>query len=71
MLEQKAWAPTLSEAHRNMFDAMTSQPESLDEIAARAGLSAAQAAAIATELELLEYISSYSGKRYAKHVITE
>ena len=54
-----------------MFDAMTSQPESLDEIAARAGLSAAQAAAIATELELLEYISSYSGKRYAKHVITE
>ncbi|MBS7175897.1 MAG: DNA-processing protein DprA [Clostridiales bacterium] len=69
--KQKAWDPTLSKAHRNMFDAMTSQPESLDEIAARAGLSAAQAAAIATELELLEYISSYSGKRYAKHVITE
>ena len=54
-----------------MYHVMTDEPELLDEIAVKAGLSAAQAAAIATELELYDFISSYSGKRYAKHPISE
>ncbi len=61
----------MGEDYRKMYDAMTEQPMLLDEIAAKAGLNAAQAAAIATELELYDYISSYSGKRYAKHPISE
>lgn len=67
----KAWDSSLGEDYRKMYDAMTEQPMLLDEIAAKAGLNAAQAAAIATELELYDYISSYSGKRYAKHPISE
>lgn len=67
----RKWDDSLGEEARRMYDAMTEAPEPLDDIAARAGISAAEAAALATELELMEYISSYSGKRYAKHPIME
>lgn len=65
-VKPKAWDDTLSENHRRMYEATDDTPRYIDEIAQKAGLTSAEAAGVATELELLEYIISYSGKRYAR-----
>lgn len=66
----KEWDASLSADHRKLYDVMTDHPILLDEISALSDIPISNAAAIATELELLEYITSYSGKRYAKTTIS-
>jgi DNA processing protein len=67
----KKWDSSLSDQHKKLYDALTEQPQYLDDVAANAGIEIAKASAIATELELFGYAVSYSGHRYAKVSFSE
>lgn len=54
-----------SDSAVKLYQAMSWEPEHLDALAGKAGLSAAQALQAVTELEISGIIQSYSGRRYA------
>lgn len=54
-----------SDSAVKLYQAMSWEPEHLDTLAGKAGLSAAQALQAVTELEISGIIQAYSGRRYA------
>lgn len=60
-----AWDESLSSYDKRVYDLMSTVPKGVDAISVEAELPIPQVLAILTQLELLGYIASFSGRRYA------